>query len=143
MMRKKRLKINNISRFNFIISLLILINFVECKTQKEYQIQSIYSVPRTNFTIIRVVEFNNQKYKQIAIISQSEANTEDLGESLKIDSVYTLKLKRLHTNPLDESFHNFRGNQVLYIDEVKVYDPNEYLFTSKCINGVYINPKCK
>jgi hypothetical protein len=143
-MKRKLQEYLNLFRIFGVVCLLILVVCTSCVTQKEYQVQSMYSLPLSDISLIRVIELYHHKNKVLTIVSKDIGKAETQGEQLHIDSIYFLRLTRLHSNSLEnELLIGIRGDQVLYIDGKKVYDPDEELFSAKCLDGVYLIYNCK
>lgn len=122
-------------------SLLVLVCF-GCMSPRKYKVESVYLVPKTNYTLIRVIDL--ERKNSLAVLSQRTAQESGYVDSLIIGKVFSLKLSPIVANPLKETISaNARGSQVLFVDGVKVYDPKESLFSSNCLNGKYLKSNCK
>lgn len=125
-----------------ILGLLLVFACFGCKSQSKYKVESVYLVPDSDYTLIRVVDLEDKN--NVAVLSEWTAQESGYTDSLTVGKVFSLQLSPVEFNPIKEVLPaNTRGSQVLFIDGVKVYDPKESLFFSSCLNGKYLKSNCK
>ena len=140
-MEKRRRQVLNSSAIKILGSLLVFVSF-GCMSPSKYKVESVYLVPDTDYTLIRVIDLESNN--SLAVLSQRTAQESGYTDSLIVGKIFSLQLSPIETNPLKETLlTKTRGSQVLFIDGIKVYDPKESLFSSSCLNGKYLKNNCK
>lgn len=122
------------------IIILVLISF-GCKSQTKYHVQAVYKVPNSDYTLIRVTKVNGSELDTYAILSEKK-DIRVQGKPIQVGSVLELDLEPMDVTPMIELMPETRGSQTLYIDNVKIYDPKEKLYSSKCLNGQFLIEGC-
>jgi len=89
--------------------------------------------------LIKIKE--NRKQKEICILSEKKDTTKTTTK-IKVNDKFDFIFKKYSDNPLSNFFPNERGSQVLFIDGIKVFDPNEQLFYTLCLDGLNVIKDC-
>ncbi len=144
-MKKKR-KQMEVSKFKWVwlsvFCMITLLNIYGCTSKIEYKVLSIYLVPNSKYNLIRVREVRESVNCECTILSENKNHVIN-GHKINVDDLLKLELKQMATNPLIELLHKTRGDQTLYINNIKVYDPNDIIYYADCLNGLFLIEECR
>ena len=130
------------NKFGIVLSVLFLVIGVRCFSQGNYKVESIYSIPNSEYYLIKVRKIAAEDNDEFTVLSKANEQNRD-GIEFKEKDTLQLNLKEVVKGPSFSLFPKIRGDQTFYIDGVKIYDSDEILYSSSCLEGLYRIKECE